>query len=373
MKTKKILVLLLVVLTVFSSCKKDSGDDNDSSLIPSTFKVDIPENLSNSKKKKSASADEIASGNDIYENLKTFIAVGEGAADMVQDIMRAIRIYKINRPMELTYTNGEDGRNKHLIVIENSSFEGTEYEFQLTISDVEFLGNADGGKGIQVFWNTNPIVGIAILKPYNIDYTENVNAPDALFRIDYSEAGTLGYDAHMFVSIAGLPLPQEPLANADLQYSIDNLKMFAGKKGDIVDVYGNSNHPIAKLFDQTYGNGFSWAFVASSKKTSADDIAVAEVGLPSTLLDSDDRTAILKDNSIINVFTKEIQIVLPWATSEMLAVYLANAQAPGFFDGNGFVKAGVAPNTTYNELTSRIEIMKPFSPKAVNDMVIDFK
>ncbi|MBK7649884.1 MAG: hypothetical protein IPJ20_02815 [Flammeovirgaceae bacterium] len=78
--------------------------------------------------------------------------------------------------------------------------------------------------------------GIAIIKPYNCDRTHNNNVKDAVFRIDYTEASTLGYDAQMEVSISGLPLAN-PLEDP---FSVSTLKMFAGKKGDVVDVFGNT-------------------------------------------------------------------------------------------------------------------------------------
>ena len=94
---------------------------------------------------------------------------------------------------------------------------------------------------MQIFWNRKPISGVAILKPYNIDRTNDENIQDAVFRVEYSEAGEKGYDAHMLVAASGLHVA-DPLDNV---YCANALKMFVGKSGDMIDVFGNSNHPNA--------------------------------------------------------------------------------------------------------------------------------
>lgn len=166
------------------------------------------------------------SGNDIYGHLANFIAIGEGSAEIVEAIIFHIRLYNIESVIDLTYTSDEDFRVKHLAVEADAEFDGRTWEYQLTITDVLSEGNADGGKGMQVFWNNNPIEGISIIKPYNLNRTENENAADAIFRIDYSEVEMGGYESHMIVSIVDLPVTGE---NAD-PFSVNNLKMFVGKK-----------------------------------------------------------------------------------------------------------------------------------------------
>jgi len=39
-------------------------------------------------------------------------------------------------------------------------FEGRQWEYQLTITDAESEENSDGGIGMQVFWNKQPVEGI---------------------------------------------------------------------------------------------------------------------------------------------------------------------------------------------------------------------
>ena len=84
-------------------------------------------------------------------------------------MLKAIRLYQINEPMEVTFESDDDGRVKHLVVVEDSDYDERSWEFQLTITDVDSEGNEDGGKALQLFWDRDPIRGIALLKPSNID------------------------------------------------------------------------------------------------------------------------------------------------------------------------------------------------------------
>jgi hypothetical protein len=369
---KKQISILLSFVTAFtfffSSCEKnDDLRPSDGSILPEKFAVDIPSALSSDQDagKKSASAIDTLNGNAVYSHLRTFIHIGESGAEIVGDIIRGIGIYSINRPMELSYEGDDDGRIKNLVVVESSFFDGINWEFQLTISDAESERNEDGGLALQIFWNRNPRKGIAILKPYNIDRNSDEYFADAIFRIDYSEAGDYGYDAHMIVAISGLPLAH-PLENP---YSMKALKMFVGKKGDVVDVYGNSDHPNAVFFTPT--TGFNWAFVASGHDRL--DIGVAEVGLPPSNLDEPSRDVLLGNYAIKEVFSAQIYKLWPFIDEESVNAYLYNTEAPGFFDEYGFVQGGTSPGSEYDELEMRLDVLSPYNPKEINSLDIEFK
>jgi hypothetical protein len=186
-----------------------------------------------------------------------------------------------------------------------------------------------------------------------------------MYRVDYSEAGNLNYTAHMFVYLINLPLAN-PLSDP---YSMQTMKMFAGKTGNYIDVLGNSNHPNAKFF--TTETGFNYAFVASSNESS--NIAVAEVGLPSGTLNSGNRNVILKDNSIENVFTTQIYQTWPSIDSLTVSSYLYNTDAPCYFNSNGFIQGGVAPSSIYNDIESRMNLLSPYNPYDVSNLTITFK
>jgi hypothetical protein len=369
MKNKNLVLALLAIsfALVFNACtKEDTDPKDDDNILPARFAVAVPDAITRTDAgKKSYSGEDTLKGSDIYQHLGLFIAVGHGAGQIVEGIIGSISYYHINKPLSLSYESDDDGRAKNLIVFEESSFEDVVWDFQMNISDAESEGNVDGGIGLQIFWNTNPIKGIAILKPYNIDRTENKSADQAVYRIEYSEAGEDGYEAQMVVSIAGLPL-ENPLV---APFSIRTLKMFAGKKDDMVDVYGNSNHPNARFFNSDAG--FNWAFVASADKT--NDRAVAEVGLPPSSLNETSRTVLLEDYSIKNVFTNQITSVWPGIDQSIIDGYLYNAGAPGFFNESGFIQGGISPGTEYDGLEERISVLSPYNPSIVSSMELEFK
>ncbi len=385
MKTRNFLIGMMTVMSVLilTSCENSLLDrkNNDSGILPERFKVEIPSSLSNADLKSTlkSTAMDTLNGNHIYAYLNVFIAVGEGAADMVQAIMWHIRAYKIEDVISLTYTSDEDHRVKNLDVISDVEFQGRTWEYQLTITDAESEGNTDGGIGMQIFWNKSPIEGIAIFKPYNINRNIHDGNPEAMASIEYSEKSTSEYDSYMIVDLAGFPFENSVPQN----YALESMKMFVGKKGNIIDVIGNSNHPNVRfnIYDTDH-SGFDWAFVASGQKN--ENIAVAEVGLPYSKADITTRTAILGDNSIKKVLTREMTnfvvdayanagiTLQPDEIAAILTPYLKNADAPGYFSNHGFVKGGVAPDNSYTELESRISGLVPFNPMDINNLQIEF-
>ncbi len=370
MKTTKILLSALLAGSVMLfSCQKDNIEPGEKSkgILPSSFKVDIPGSISKSAEKKNLKSDgsDTLQGDEIYEHLINFIKIGESAAEIVDTIIDAINMYNINKAMSLSYTSDDDNRVKNLEVIEDVSFEAKKWEFQMTITDAESETNADEGYAMQIFWNRNPIDGIAFLKPYNIDRSENDDWSKAIFRIDYNEAGQNGYDAHMIVSIDELPMV-DPLVDP---YAVSELKLFAGKKGEFVDVYGNSNHPNAKFFSDDVG--FNWAFAASG--IDGMDLGVAEVGLPPSSLDETSRSVLLEDYAIKDVFSDQIYAVWPAIDSASVKGYLHNTDAPGYFDKDGFVQGGTSPGSEYDEIELRIKDLAPYNPHDINNMEIAFK
>ncbi len=374
----RVIISIMVVMATFmmTSCEQEPGvqpEDEQESILPENFKIDIPSSLSSEIKKsaslKNTEADTLK-GNQIYKNLTYFVAIGEEAADIVENIIRSIKKYDIQDVIELTYTSDDDGRIKHLVVEEGINFDGRDWQYQLTLTDLESEEAADGGKGLQVFWSNNPTKGVAIIKPYNLNRNDDGAAGMAMYSVEYSEDKLGDYDAHMIIEITGLPLPA---ASID-RFAVDAIKMFVGKNGDIIDVYGNSNHPNARFF--TDEEGFNWAFVASGSKR--EDVAVAEVGLPSSALDATSREIILNEFSIKNVLTKQINI---WfldkfgmrPDSSDLATYLMNTEAPGFFDNNGFIQGGTAPDRRYSVFEGRIKELIPYNPKSISELEISFK
>jgi hypothetical protein len=374
MKTLKRISFVMMIGAAFSiflsSCESNPEITPQQGILPQTLTVEIPNSLSygdaSGGRSNGRIKDDSLRGNHIYLHLGTFIAVGKGASMIVDGIIFGLRKYRIDRVMSMTYISDDDNRTKNLIVESTVSFENKVWDYQLTITDADSEGNADGGKALQIFWNKSaPIQGIAIIKPYNCDRAENAKAENAMFRINYTEAGSLGYDAQMEVLISGLPV-ESPLHNP---YSMSTLRMFAGKKGDVVDVFGNSNHPNAILFSGT--TGFNWAFVASGNDKK--DIGVAEVGLPPSSLESDDRDVLLQEYSIKNVFTEEITSVWPGIDQQLLDTFLGSTAAPGYFGNSGFISGGASPGAEWDALTSRLDDLTPYSPHDISSLDVTFK
>lgn len=359
--------LLFLMLTV--SCDDElEQTSSGESIIPQKFTVDVPESITTSPSsgriRKGISTDEL-NGNEIYEALSLYIKIGEASAEIIEAIMGGIGSLGISGVIFVAYESDDDGRVKNLTVTENADFDGTTYQYQLTVTDADSEGNADGGNAMQVFWNVDPVEGIAILKPYNIDRLKDAEAGEAIYRIDYSEKETLGYEAHMIVSISNLPLTN-PLEDP---YSLDKLKMFVGKSGDAVDIYGNSNHPNAKFISEDVG--FTWSFVASGLDN--EDIGVAEVGLPPNNLDETDRSVLLEDYALRTVFEDQINTTWPNLDQSLVDKYLLNTEAPGFFNNSGFVQGGTSPSIAYDPLVLRIKDLAPYNPIDIKNLTVEFK
>ena len=363
------LVFASFLLTAFllTSCDKKE-DELVQDTLPENFKVDVPSSLTSKTQQKSAKVSEL-SGDEIYEHLRFFIGVGDEAAELVQEIIQSIRQHNLGQAMSFSYVSDDDGRTKNVVIIENSEFDGQTWQYELTVTDAESEAEGDGGYAMQVFWNNNPVQGIAILKPENINRNDDDEGwSKAMFRIDYSEVGEYGYEKSMIVYISDLPTPETDI------FAISSMKMFVGKNGDVVDVYGNSAHPNAVLFESEAG--FDWAFAAAGNDKSG--LGTAEVGLPPYLLDESSREVLLGDYSIHNVYTNLIQT---WFFEEYgtyidditLGAYLENAEAPGFFNQNGFVGSGTAPSDDFSELTESIQSLTPYNPLSIANLEVNFK
>ena len=367
MKKAQVILMLAILIPafLFQSCKKEDDvtiPQDSESILPERFMVEIPSSISAENNYKDANIDTLQ-GNDIYEHLRTFIHVGEGAAEITAEIILTISWFNLSQPMSFTYTGDEDGRLKQVDIIEGAAYEGVNYEYKLTITDIdENSGEFSDNKAMQIFWNKSPIMGVALLRPYNIDRTTNPIFMETMYRIDYSEAGNMGYDRHMLVTVDDLPVSPFDM------FAVSTLKMFVGRDGDVVNIYGNSEHPNAEFFNGD--TGFDWAFVASGSHS--ENIAVAEVGLPPLDLDSGDRNELLVEYSIQNVFETQIYEALPWIDSTLVQSYLYNTAAPGYFNQHGFVQGGEAPGPEYAEFENIILGLVPYNPAEINTLEIYF-
>jgi hypothetical protein len=358
-------LLFLFGIFIFTACEDNfHGPDMEDSILPDQLTVEIPASLSQEVSATKSATIEPLKGEEIYRHLRFFIHSGAHSARLVRHIMISLRRYNIDQVKTVTYESEDDGRIKNLVVVEGPEFDGRLWDYGLTITDADSEGNEDGGKAMQIFWNVRPKEGVTLIKPYNLDRTNDRRWAEAMFRIDYSGAGEMGYDRHMIVSIADMPAIDPLLA----PLAMDGMKMFVGKTGDVVDVYGNSSHPNAKFLTEKVG--YNWAFVASGSET--EEIAVAEVGLPLSRVDSERREVLLGEYSIYNVLYNEVKTVWPDASEEILNEWLVNTEAPGYFDVEGFIQGGEAPGDEYLPLVRRIGALSPYNPKTVATLEITF-
>jgi hypothetical protein len=369
----KIIVFILFSLVFFGCDRSDEPQPVINNIIPETFSINIPDALSRDESiKKSINEIDTLPGDLMYRYLTNFIRVGEEGAEFTEHIIDLISTYQIDKPMILSYESDADKKVKNLVVVENSEFDGVLWEFQMTITDADSEMDEDGGIGMQFFWNQDPVKGIALIKPTNLERINNKHKENVMYRIDYSEAGEFGYDAHMIVTADSLPMLPASAKN----YAMKTMKMFVGKKGDIIDLYGNSVNPDAFFFTKEVGIGYNWAFVASANEV--EDIGVAEVGLPKNDLNETSRAVLLDTNSMRKVLTQALYISKPNMPPDVVNTKLANTEAPGYFDTYGFVAAGELPyeNENYAEyevLKARLQVLCPYNPVEIRDLNIYFK
>ena len=371
MKKINLLTLLsLVALLLFAASCDDSIDTPPAQedILPERFSIDVPDPLANpaaANGRTNGRAEEgELNGNEIYELLSLFIAIGDGAGELTEAILGGVSQFDVNGEFFFSYESDDDQRIKNLTVTSDASYEGVDYQYSLTITDAASEGNDDGGKAMQIFWNKDVIKGVSIIKPYNLDRIKDAEAGEAIYKIEYSEVSD-NYDAHMIVTIDNLPL-EDPSVDP---YSISTLKMFVGKTGEVIDVYGNSYHPNATFF--TDEEGFNWAFVASGIHKGS--IGVAEVGLPGGSVDSDDREVLLVENSLKNVFTAQIQTAFPGLPQEQIDAYLQNTEAPGYFNSDGFIQGGESPDPLFDQFADRLQDLTPYNPAVIAALEVNFE
>jgi len=337
----------LIFVVLFSSCKKDEEEVYGDNILPSELSFNLPPSISSPVSK----SDKTLSGDEIYNFMRAFIHTGNIGAEVVRTVVSAINQNHLDQPMNFTYVSNEDDREKFVTVTENKVFEGETYQYKLEMDD-------SGATCLQIYWNKSPVKGVTIVKPSVLNKNDIKN-PNAVIRVDYSEAGNL-YTREMTVSVSGLTTNSED--------KLDKLKLFAGEKDGILELYGNANLPTATILDENHVGGYQWAFVAKSDR--AKDISTVSVCLP--VCSYETNVEILSEFSLINVLTSEINIIEPNATDEQVADFLVNTASPGYFSNNGFISCGDdVPNGFETDFID-LGTLLPYTPKEINDMEVSF-
>jgi hypothetical protein len=362
---KTFVACLILTSLITTSCKSDENVENqdDKNIIAARFGVEIPDAISNSSASSNrVAAGELINGAVIYGNVSYFIAVGEISSKVIENIIKTIYKYNLSQPAEFQYVSKEDNRTKKVTIVENVVRNSVNWQYEMIIKD------QDGAQAMQVLWNKAPIKGIAILSVYDLDRTEESAKKDARYMVEYDETGTKGYDAEMTVSLTGLP------DNADKGW-MSTLKMFVGKKGDIVEVFGNSDHPNF-YFEYPTQKGRDYGFRARANQSL--NIGVIEAGIPySTTSTVDSIFHYTIEQVAYDVVRQDPKYdsIPDNLLGTVVDLVVSNEEAPGFFHDGKFQAAGLANMPSGKGYTSEfanLSALSPYKPTDIRDLTFNF-
>jgi len=372
MKTRNIILIGLFATALFTTlitgCKKDKKEEPlpQENIIPERFYVEIPDAINSATNPQNKKEDEIQGG-DVYKHIRNFIHIGDEAAKTMRDLLIAFRKLNIYGVKTVTFKANEDGRMKKIEITEKQNYEGTTWQYKMIVTDESSKENA-----IHFYWNIKSIKGIAFLHFYNINQNIEKRFTNTMYKIEYNEDAKGNYQKEMTVSLTNLP-EEKSDGTFDKNY-VKSLKMFVGKKDNMVEIYGNSHHPTVRFIDtaNVWAGGRNYAFVA--RCNDALNIAVAEVGLP-PLTAEETGNELLKKYSVYKIFSDEIHSI-GIKDQTVIDSFLKNTKPPGYFmGGKGFVSSGDSiPSTNKTEYLELKDLSKlsPFKPKDVAELVIKF-
>jgi len=351
------LFLALLSLTLLMNCEPEE-ETAPVVDVPSTFSVDIPPSLSSATASgiggRVDATNETIEGEDIYEALRYYIYLGEQSAEILEFVLVIGSTLNEGNVVSVTFPSDDDFREKRIDITNDVVRGGVEYAYEMTMVDTE---NED--MALQMLWNTNPVEGIAILNPYNLDRSEDAN-PEAFYRIDYTEANP-SFEEAMTVYISG--------AEVEEVGDPDNLIMFAGRNGDIVEVIGNSNHPDLTIIDPDYTGGRNYAFVARGDEST--DLGVVNLWLPPSDVTTNDFEA-GDQYSVYQVLEAEIEAVAD-LEQEVIDAILAEALSPAYFNNAGFITSGADNKPeSFSDAFVNLTGNTPFVPNDVQNLSIGF-
>jgi len=178
-----------------------------------------------------------------------------------------------------------------------------------------------------------------------------------MVRIDYSEAPGGGYEKMMDVLVSGIITTS----------GLSALRLTVKQQGDILHVYGNSNHPKVMAGELDLGS-LSYAFRA--KVNTKLNIACAEVALPPSSLETINNTA-LNTYSVKEVLKGAAVVKWGAGIAPFVDRYLKNTNPPGYFDKDGFISAGSTTLLGYANLENLSDLL-PYAPKSIADLKVEF-
>ena len=367
----KYLFLFILLASIFSSCK-----DNDTitvpltGVIPGNVIIDIPEALSKTDSMNLVKNDSatLINGTKIYENLRNYIYIGEASSLMMQNTLNKVSELNIKQTMNTSYLSTKDNRIKNVSVHEQVSYSDSRsvWDFELIISD-------NGNKALEIVWNLSPLKGIVTMQPHYLNLNNLDLDNETMYKITFNSAGNDMYEETVEIEIAGLPVNEVHSLNPD------NLKMFVGKNADTIDVYGNSNHPNAVLYDSTNTYGLNWMFIARADQDL--NIGVAKIALP--YANEFDTTDVWTEYAMDVVISKDAHkywdprvgdFGQPYVDS-IIGVYMQNTNSPAYYDTTGFVSCGkdsIPDHSIYTDDFLNLPGAGTYIPNDIKELTIKF-
>lgn len=120
MKKGKLYCAALAFSILIIGCVEETPSINQTTVeFPDRFTVDIPESISSLEEgtlggRLEGDGDGIIEGNDIYNSLRYFIAVGEQSAEILEFVLvvgKTLELYTVDT---YSFTSNEDGREKRI-------------------------------------------------------------------------------------------------------------------------------------------------------------------------------------------------------------------------------------------------------------------
>ncbi len=156
MKVKTILTLITPLIILCSCINKEDILGPSESAVPATFNVNISNSLSpdqSSAARKGLRAEETTlNGGLVYQGIRGYIALGEFSGKVVTEIMKVAHAVFVYNVKNFIFTDSNDGRIKRISLTANASYDGTSYQYKLTMID-----SLSGKTAMEVFWNNNPV------------------------------------------------------------------------------------------------------------------------------------------------------------------------------------------------------------------------
>ena len=318
-------------------------------ILPENFTIDIPDVISQPVPFVDGHlTEDIIQIEVIYDNIRGIVAAGEASTDVLNGFLDELRAANIDSAVSFSIISTIDGRRKDINISR-----GFLTPYHMTIDD------EGGERAVEMSWGNEPPRVSGTIKPFNVDRSLDEALAETFYSFRYSDDDQ-DYDESVILSINNFPDSA----------GFTNMMMFAGRKGDIIDIFGNSYHPDIMLIDPSFVGGRNYVFTARVNRQ--QNVGFATLSLPPSAVDGIDE--IYNDFSLFSVLEEELESVGN-TDDEFTADYLMTATPPAFFVGDeGFVSSGanVPDNLAFSAAFLDLTPVVFISPITVRDLELSF-